>query len=238
MSEVLNLVLLLALLMYIFAIMGYYFFGSLEYARTGISTGDWDSLGSGCMSLFVYVTADGWSDLQEKLDEDGYVGSKIFTVAFLLVGHFIFINIFIGVVIRNIEQAAQDEAAWQKERRATSYLAKKRAAIAEQERFLTFALEQRDEGEAGERRNGKAKEEEDGEKGLVVLPRSIIAHPMWGSTYLLLVQRQRAAMTRRMALHRVVAAHLNAAVSAQRRHHGLGREELQRVIVQEIQQRG
>jgi hypothetical protein len=95
-SEVLNLVLLLALLMYIFGIMGYYFFGSAEYAEKGHSTADWDSLSAGCMSLFVFVTADGWTDLQWKLDEDGYTGSKLFTVGFLLVGHFIFINIFIG----------------------------------------------------------------------------------------------------------------------------------------------
>ena len=66
-SEVLNLVLLLALLMYIFGIMGYYFFGSAEYALgTGRSTEDWDSLSSGCMSLFVFVTADGWTDIQES----------------------------------------------------------------------------------------------------------------------------------------------------------------------------
>ena len=99
-SEVLNLVLLLALLMYIFGIMGYYFFGSAEYAEKGHSTADWDSLSAGCMSLFVFVTADGWTDLQWKLDEDGYTGSKLFTVGFLLVGHFIFINIFIGAETR------------------------------------------------------------------------------------------------------------------------------------------
>ena len=141
-SEVLNLVLLLALLMYIFGIMGYYFFGSAEYAGKGLSTSDWESLGAACMSLFVFVTADGWSDLQAKLDEDGYTGSKLFTVLFLLVGHFIFINIFIGVVIRNIEQAAHEEASWQAEQRASSYLAKKRAAIAEQDSNLSRKMQQ------------------------------------------------------------------------------------------------
>lgn len=143
-SEVLNLVLLLALLMYIFGIMGYYFFGSVEYAGKGLSTPDWESLSAACMSLFVFVTADGWSDLQAKLDDDGYTGSKLFTVMFLLVGHFIFINIFIGVVIRNIEQAAHEEASWQAQQRASSYLAKKRAAIAEQDSKLSRKMQHQD----------------------------------------------------------------------------------------------
>lgn len=143
-SEVLNLVLLLALLMYIFGIMGYYFFGSTEYAQNAHSTSDWQSLSAACMSLFVFVTADGWSDLQAKLDKDGYTGSKLFTVVFLLVGHFIFINIFIGVVIRNIEQAAHEEASWQAQQRASSYLAKKRAAIAEQDSKLSRKMQHQD----------------------------------------------------------------------------------------------
>ena len=68
---------------------------------------NWESLDKGFMSLFVYVTADGWSDLQAELDEGGHIGSRLFSASFLFVGHFIFINLFIGVVIQNIEAASE-----------------------------------------------------------------------------------------------------------------------------------
>lgn len=252
-SEVLNLVLLLALLMYIFGIMGYYFFGSAEYAvGTGRSTADWDSLSSGCMSLFVFVTADGWTELQERLDDDGYAGSKMFTVVFLLVGHFIFINIFIGVVIRNIEQAAQEEASWQKQMRASSYLAKKRAAIAEQDRNLNKKMEEElspggstegrrtggglqfsdirnDDGPGGKSRQAAPVSDE---KALVVLPRPVIAHPMWATTYVAVLRRQRSAMGNRLALQHSLARQLTAGIAQEAA--VLGREELQLIIARHL----
>lgn len=275
-SEVLNLVLLLALLMYIFGIMGYYFFGSAEYAETGKSTPDWESLSAGCMSLFVFVTADGWSDLQAKLDEDGYTGSKMFTVLFLLVGHFIFINIFIGVVIRNIEQAAHEEASWQAQQRASSYLAKKRAAIAEQNSKLSRKMQQQDDdeqsdGSDGSRSSGDSDRSSgdssdrhvqrhgavrgrrsalhvasagdrsrclddcmNQEKDLVVQPRPLIAHPMWVSTYLRVLRRQRTAMGQRLALQHKLAQQLTTAVETGPP--SLGRDELQTMITRTMSQ--
>ena len=47
----------------------------------------------------IYTQADGWTDLQEQLLAHGYSGSEFFTIAFLFIGHFIFTNLFIGVVI-------------------------------------------------------------------------------------------------------------------------------------------
>eukprot|EP01048_Picozoa_sp_COSAG05_P003467 COSAG05_NODE_160_length_15590_cov_14.460848_2_plen_227_part_00 len=102
-AEVVNLLVLLLLLVYIFGIMGFYFF-AYEQQHPGQSAKHWDSLGAGAMSLFVFVTADGWTDIQDALDEDGRSGSRIFTISFMVIGHFIFINLFIGVVIQNIEQ--------------------------------------------------------------------------------------------------------------------------------------
>eukprot|EP01049_Picozoa_sp_SAG25_P005093 SAG25_NODE_338_length_9538_cov_22.622630_5_plen_218_part_00 len=130
-GEVVNLVTLLLLLIYIFAIMGYYFFG---YQQQGESAQDWNNLGAGCMSLFVMVTADGWTDLQAALDRDGHAGSRVFTTIFMAIGHFIFINLFIGVVIRNIEQAKQQEQEWQDRRRESAFMTKKRAELRRQVR--------------------------------------------------------------------------------------------------------
>lgn len=45
------------------------------------------------------LQADGWTELQEDLNEHGYGGSEFFTVIFIFLGHFIFTNLFIGVII-------------------------------------------------------------------------------------------------------------------------------------------
>ena len=45
------------------------------------------------------MQADGWTTLQDKLSAHGFKGSEFFTIAFLFLGHFIFTNLFIGVII-------------------------------------------------------------------------------------------------------------------------------------------
>ena len=45
------------------------------------------------------VKADGWTKLQDELSSHGFSGSEFFTIAFLFLGHFIFTNLFIGVII-------------------------------------------------------------------------------------------------------------------------------------------
>ena len=46
-----------------------------------------------------HIQADGWTDLQNELLAHGFSGSEFFTIIFLFLGHFIFTNLFIGVVI-------------------------------------------------------------------------------------------------------------------------------------------
>ena len=57
-----------------------------------------------CLILELYsfthpMQADGWTTLQEQLSVHGFSGSEFFTIAFLFLGHFIFTNLFIGVII-------------------------------------------------------------------------------------------------------------------------------------------
>ncbi|XP_031664342.1 cation channel sperm-associated protein 3 isoform X2 [Oncorhynchus kisutch] len=90
---------LMFLLMFIFAIIGYYYFGDPN-------TGDpenWGDLGCALFTLFSLVTVDGWTDLQQNLDDLGMNSSRIFTIVFILIGYFIFFNMFIGVVIMEIQ---------------------------------------------------------------------------------------------------------------------------------------
>ena len=50
---------------------------------------------------------DGWTDVQNDFDEQGLPASRIFTMIFIFLGHFIFTNIFIGVIITNISESTE-----------------------------------------------------------------------------------------------------------------------------------
>ncbi len=49
---------------------------------------------------------DGWTDLQDELDKLTTT-SRTYTIIFIFLGHFIFTNVFIGVIIINISEAAE-----------------------------------------------------------------------------------------------------------------------------------
>uniref|UniRef100_A0A7M5X154 Ion transport domain-containing protein n=2 Tax=Clytia hemisphaerica TaxID=252671 RepID=A0A7M5X154_9CNID len=101
-NSVLNVVFLLALLMMFFGVAGYYIFG---YDEDG-DRERWGTLNNAMLTLFTFVTADGWTDIQRRLEEK-YPGSQWFTVVFLFLGHFIFTNLFIGIIIMNIHEATE-----------------------------------------------------------------------------------------------------------------------------------
>lgn len=101
---IINIFILLLIIMFLFAMIGYHLFGMHE-------DGDfehWSSLGKAFLTLFTYVTVDGWTDLQSVLEEKGFVGSVFFSVGFLIIGHFIFENIFVAVVIMNISETTDE----------------------------------------------------------------------------------------------------------------------------------
>ena len=45
-----------------------------------------------------FPQADGWTDIQKELDQK-FSYSQWFTVIFIFLGHFIFTNLFIGIII-------------------------------------------------------------------------------------------------------------------------------------------
>lgn len=101
MASVANLLVLLLLVMYIFAIMGFYFFGPSD--STGTLTEaekEWSTLGNAMWTLWAFVTADGWTAFQNNLDARGFELSRLYTVLFIFIGHFIFTNLFIGIIIQ------------------------------------------------------------------------------------------------------------------------------------------
>ncbi|XP_066469021.1 cation channel sperm-associated protein 3 [Tiliqua scincoides] len=138
-KNVIYVLVLLFLLMFVFAILGHGMFGDPV-------TGDknWTSLAAAFFTLFSLVTVDGWTDLTESLDARGYVGSRTFTIIFILLGFFVFFNMFIAVVIMDIQDSTDKyEQKLQAERQA-NLRAKKQAIVRrQQEEINTLVYEQK-----------------------------------------------------------------------------------------------
>eukprot|EP01052_Picozoa_sp_SAG31_P004771 SAG31_NODE_201_length_20535_cov_15.315081_21_plen_369_part_00 len=208
-SEVINLLGLLVLWIYIFSVMGFYFFGYEDNVVDGTSIDPhWNSLGSSFMSLFVYVTADGWTDIQFDLDNHGYAESKMFSVCFLFVGHFIFMNLFIGVIIQNIEQAALEDKAMQEETKQSFFVTKKQKTIAEQDESLSKkAGSNLTKIPAGGQPKSDCFPElipealTTGEENLVTLTHGPISKVSWLNSYELLLFRRKLLIEARISTH-------------------------------------
>nr|XP_023371953.1 cation channel sperm-associated protein 3 isoform X1 [Otolemur garnettii] len=92
---------LLFILMYIFAVLGFCLFGVPD---NGDQT-NWGNLAVAFFTLFSLATVDGWTDLQEQLDNRNFVLSRAFTILFILLATFIFLNMFVGVMIIHTEDS-------------------------------------------------------------------------------------------------------------------------------------
>ncbi|XP_055499191.1 cation channel sperm-associated protein 3-like isoform X1 [Leucoraja erinacea] len=89
---------LLFLLMTVFALIGYNFYGDAKHGDFE----NWGSLKSAYFTLFSLVTLDGWTDLRAQTDARGYKSIQLFITGFILLGCFLFFNLFVGVIIINI----------------------------------------------------------------------------------------------------------------------------------------
>ncbi|KAM5168991.1 cation channel sperm-associated protein 3 [Callospermophilus lateralis] len=92
---------LLFVLMYIFAILGFCLFGIVENGDLN----NWGNLAVSFFTLFSLATVDGWTNLQEQLDMRNFTLSRVFTIAFILLASFIFLNMFVGVMIMHTEDS-------------------------------------------------------------------------------------------------------------------------------------
>ncbi|KAJ6667949.1 hypothetical protein lerEdw1_016270 [Lerista edwardsae] len=134
-KNVIYVLVLLFLLMFVFAILGHGLFGDPV-------TGDknWTSLAAAFFTLLSLVTVDGWTDLQDELDERGFSGSRTFTIIFILLGFFVFFNMFIAVVIMDIQDSTEKyEQKLQTEKKAL-LRAKKLAIVKRQQDEINALL--------------------------------------------------------------------------------------------------
>ena len=95
-----NIMLLMSVVFYIYAVAGQQFFHTVDPEH-------WGNLGISLLTLFRVVTLEDWTDLMYTTMAV-YPYSWIYFVSFVIVGTFVIINLFIAVVIDNLDEAKQE----------------------------------------------------------------------------------------------------------------------------------
>ena len=89
--------LLLALIFYIYAIIGIQLFGHGAPAQFG-------SLPAATLSLFQMITLDAWSDLFHVVNRFAPIASVLYFLSFILLGTMIMLNLFIGIILNGMTE--------------------------------------------------------------------------------------------------------------------------------------
>lgn len=90
---------LAGLLLYIYGVIGCYLFRDVDPEH-------WGTLGQSVLTLFQVMTLEGWADIQKTLLAEKPF-AWIYFASFIVMGVFVVINLFIAVVINNLEQARE-----------------------------------------------------------------------------------------------------------------------------------
>jgi voltage-gated sodium channel len=102
-ASMVAIVLLLAMVVYVYAVLGYHLFGTVDPER-------WGSLGSAVKTLFEALTLEGWLEFQAAVI--GQVPlAWLFFGSYILIAVFIVVNLFIAVILNNLEEVKAEQAA-------------------------------------------------------------------------------------------------------------------------------
>ncbi len=92
-----NILMLMSIIFYVYAVAGYHLFHEADPQH-------WRSLGIAMLTLFRIVTLEDWTDVMYTAMESE-PWSWLYFVSFVVVGTFVIINLFIAVVINNLDEA-------------------------------------------------------------------------------------------------------------------------------------
>jgi len=96
-----NIMLLMSIIFYIYAVAGFHLFHEHDPEH-------WSSLGLSLLTLFRIVTLEDWTDVMYTAMEMNSL-AWIYFVSFVIVGTFVVINLFIAVVINNLDEAKAEQ---------------------------------------------------------------------------------------------------------------------------------
>jgi voltage-gated sodium channel len=95
-----HVIVLLSLLLYVYAVLGFHFFRETDPAH-------WGSLGAALLTLFQMLTLEGWVEIQAAV-LDAYPLAWIYFSSFVFVAVFVVVNLFIAVVLNNLESVKHE----------------------------------------------------------------------------------------------------------------------------------
>jgi len=123
-----HVILLLSLLLYVYGVLGFYLFHTHDPTH-------WGTLGKSVLTLFQILTLEGWVEIQQVVLRSR-PWAWLYFASFVVVAVFVVINLFIAVVINNLEVAkAEHQAEQDRESPHQSLLAQVEELRAQLERF-------------------------------------------------------------------------------------------------------
>ena len=102
-SSMASVIILLALVVYVYAVLGYHLFHDVDPAH-------WGDLGLSTRTLFEVLTLEGWLELQAAV-LTAVPMAWLFFGSYVLLAVFIVVNLFIAVVLNNLENVKAEHAA-------------------------------------------------------------------------------------------------------------------------------
>ena len=98
-----HVIVLLSMLLYVYAILGFHFFRAADPAH-------WATLGTALLTLFQMLTLEGWVEIQAAVIGP-HPWAWIYFSSFVFVAVFVVVNLFIAVVINNLESVKHEQQA-------------------------------------------------------------------------------------------------------------------------------
>ena len=92
-----HVMMLMSIIVYIYAIMGYHLFHENDPEN-------WRNLGISLLTLFNIITLEGWTEVMDAAMEVHSL-AWLYFVSFVIVGTFVVINLFIAIIINNLDEA-------------------------------------------------------------------------------------------------------------------------------------
>jgi voltage-gated sodium channel len=98
-----HVLLLMGLLLYVYAVLGVHLFREADPAH-------WGSLPRAALTLFEILTLEGWVEVQDRsLAATGW--AWLFYVSYVVLAVFVVVNLFIAIIVNNLEAVKGEERA-------------------------------------------------------------------------------------------------------------------------------
>ncbi len=98
--SVVHVIMLMSIVVYIYAIMGHHLFHEHDPEH-------WRNLGISLLTLFNIITLEGWTEIMNRAMERHPL-AWIYFVSFVVLGTFVVINMFVAIIINNLDEAKRD----------------------------------------------------------------------------------------------------------------------------------